>query len=258
MKAVLLAFGALAACRVSGTPGMAEARADERVLDASGEGTVLVELFTSEGCSSCPPADELLVDLARRDPAVYTLEFHVDYWDSLGWPDPLASPDFTARQRRYARALGTTGMFTPQMIVNGTDSFTGSDRAHAEESIQRALARPITVPLSIRTRAIDSGSVAVDYSATGASSDAVLDVALVEHSRSTEVRAGENAGKRLHHSNVVRELVVVPLRQARGSAVVRVPSTLRRGDAEVVAFVQLAGRDGSGMPILGCARSVFP
>jgi hypothetical protein len=259
MKHGLVALAALtlAACRVSGTPGLAEARAEERVADAA-PGSAVVELFTSEGCSSCPPADAVLADLARRNPAVCALEFHVDYWDDLGWPDPFASPDFTARQLSYAQALRTRGMFTPQMVVNGTDSFTGSDRAHADGSVTRALARPAAVPLSIKARPFDSRSLIVEYRAPNVSSNAMIDVAIVEHSASTDVRAGENAGRRLLHSNVVRALTVAPLRQAAGTTVVPLPPTLHREIAEVIAFVQLSDTSGSGMPVLGCARSAIP
>lgn len=255
---VALAALTLAACRVSGTTGLTEARAEERAPDATAGGTAVVELFTSEGCSSCPPADAVLADLARRSPGVCALEFHVDYWDDLGWPDPFASPEFTARQHSYAQAFRTRGMFTPQMVVNGTDSFTGSDRAHAEESVARALARPGTLPLSITTRPIDSGSLLVEYRAPNASSNATINIAVVEHSASIDVRAGENAGRRLLHSNIVRALAVAPIHQAAGSTVVRLPPALHRADAEVMAFVQLPDTSGAGMPVLDCARSALP
>jgi hypothetical protein len=98
---------------------MPEARADE--VPRSERGVAVVELFTSEGCSSCPPADLLLGDLARQNVAVYPLEFHVDYWNGLGWPDRFSSSDWTQRQRAYARSLGDRGLYTPQMIVGGTD-----------------------------------------------------------------------------------------------------------------------------------------
>jgi hypothetical protein len=251
---VLFAALALVACRVSSAAGMGEARAEEeRASDASIGGAALVELFTSEGCSSCPPADAVLEELARERPSVFALEFHVDYWDDLGWADPFASPEFTERQRHYARAIGAGGLFTPQMIVGGTDSFTGSDRARAEQSLARALSGPIAVPLSVNAREIGADSVSVDYRAPSAPSNAVLGIAVVERSASTEVRAGENAGKRLRHSNVVRSLVVLHLREIAGSTLVPIPPTLRRADAEVIAFVQLTGPER--MPVLGVARS---
>jgi hypothetical protein len=102
---------------------------------------VVVELFTSQGCSSCPPADEYLGELAhRRD--VIALAFHVDYWDYIGWKDPFASPDFTRRQRAYAGALGLRGLYTPQMIVDGRADAVGSDRARVEDMVRGSMSVP--------------------------------------------------------------------------------------------------------------------
>jgi hypothetical protein len=220
-------------------------------------GAALVELFTSEGCSSCPPADVVLADLARTNRSVYALAFHVDYWNELGWPDRFSSPEFTARQRAYAAAFGGQGMFTPQMIVNGLEEFTGSDRARADKSIARALARSPTVPLSIRARATEASTVAVDYQAPHAPADAILGVAVVERSAVTEVRRGENAGRTLHHANVVRAFVAAHV-QTSGSTILHVPATLRRDNGEVIACVQRPSTETPGLPVLGCARASLP
>jgi hypothetical protein len=127
------------ACRAGSTP-VPEARADEPVAQAGG--VAVVELFTSEGCSSCPPADAVLADIAATGgPTTYALAYHVDYWDDLGWPDRFASPESAARQQTYARALGTRGLYTPQMVVGGTEQFTGSDRARATAAIEREARR---------------------------------------------------------------------------------------------------------------------
>jgi hypothetical protein len=244
---------AVATCRPTGTSGFAEARADE----PAAAGVAVVELFTSEGCSSCPPADALLADLANRDAAVYVLAFHVDYWDDLGWVDPFASPEFTDRQKAYARSLGGRGLYTPQMIVNGTEQFTGSDRTRAEQSIARALSRPASVLLSLATRATASDSISVDCKALNAPADAVVDVALVQHASSSDVRAGENAGRVLHHSNVVREFAVLPIGRGTASIALHVPASVRREGGEIIAYVQRPG--GSlGMPVLGSARAPLP
>src|ERR1700736_1842766 len=95
---------------------------------AAGERPIVVELFTSQGCSSCPPADALLAELAQR-PDVIALGFHIDYWDDLGWKDPLSSPAATARQRDYARQFGRRQVYTPQLVVDGAEEAVGSDRA---------------------------------------------------------------------------------------------------------------------------------
>jgi hypothetical protein len=251
----------LAACRSAASTGINEARADKPPArtGASTNGVAVVELFTSEGCSSCPPADAVLADLVgARGGAVYALAFHVDYWDDLGWPDRFASPDNTARQRAYARSFGTSGVYTPQMIVNGVEPFTGSNRARADQSIARALAQPATVALSVRARPAGSDAIAVDYDAPNAPPDAMLDVALVQRSASTEVRAGENAGRTLRHTNIVVVFVVAPLPRPTGSVVVHVPAFVRRDNGDVIAYVQRPSAGEGGIPVLGSARTAMP
>jgi hypothetical protein len=252
---VALVVLALCGCRSPGSTGVTEARADQPAADPRSQGVAVVELFTSEGCSSCPPADDVLVDLARTSDAVYALSFHVDYWDGLGWPDRFASSDNTARQRAYARSFGASGVYTPQMVVGGIEQFTGSDSARAAKSVARALARPIAAHLSVRVRAVSPEAIAVDYEVVGAPADAVLDVAVVERSATSHVGAGENAGRTLHHANVVRAFVVAPL--PTSTATLRVPASLRRANAEVFAYVQRPTADG-GMPILVAARTPLP
>ena len=250
----------LAACRSGSTP-IPEARADE-----SAPGAAVVELFTSEGCSSCPPADVVLSELAQSaDRRIYPLEFHVDYWDSLGWPDRFASRENTARQGSYGRAFGLRGLYTPQMIVGGTEQFTGSDRARAEAAIARVLAHRGTVQLSVHARAVGPGTVMLDYAAVGAPAESVLNVAIVERSVSTSVRAGENAGKTLRHANVVRGFTTTPIAPPAGTAtgtrtgtvLVAVPVSLARDGAELVAYLQKS-RDDGGMAVLAADRSALP
>ncbi len=125
---------ALSGCRSSGSAVIPEARADESSSTTNPGGFAVVELFTSEGCSSCPPADVLLSDLERQVRSIFVLEFHVDYWDGLGWPDRFSSPDWTGRQRAYSRSFGTSELYTPEMIVGGTDPFNGTDRGRAAGS----------------------------------------------------------------------------------------------------------------------------
>jgi hypothetical protein len=217
----------------------------------------VVELFTSEGCSSCPPADDVLGDLVTS-PGVVALAFHVDYWDDLGWPDRFASSTNTARQGSYARSFAARGVYTPQMIIGGVDQFTGSDRARADAAIARTLSHAPAVRLSLHARRADANSVAIDYTASAAPEGAVLDVAIVEHEASTQVRAGENAGRTLRHVNIVRSFAVVPLAGLTGSTTVRLPTGLRPADAELVAYVQRESTDGAGMPILGAATAPLP
>ena len=217
----------------------------------------VVELFTSEGCSSCPPADAILADLSASR-GVYALSFHVDYWDDLGWPDRFASAENTARQRAYARSFGARGLYTPQMIVGGREPFVGSDREHANTAISRELAVAPVVFLALHARRTADGSVAIDYTAPEAPRGSLLNVAVVERAVSTAVRGGENAGKTLKHVNVVRTFTVAPLASPVGSTVVPVPPALRPQDAEIIAYAQGESTEGGAAPVLGAASAPIP
>jgi hypothetical protein len=252
---ILLLF-ALSGCRSSASAVLPEARADDTARGAGQNGIAVVELFTSEGCSSCPPADGVLGSLVRANPRVYALAFHVDYWDELGWPDRFASHDATARQRAYGRSFGTWTVYTPEMIVGGTDAFTGSDRIHADASIERSLAHAAPLRASVRARPAGPHEIAVDFEAPGAPADAVFGVAVVQREATTNVRAGENAGRTLHHANVVRSFAVAP--SAASSLTLQLPESLRPSEGEVIVIVQQKSGPAGGMPILGAARAALP
>jgi hypothetical protein len=256
--AVLAPLAVLAvACRAAGSSPVPEARADDTPRSAGdgGAGAAVVELFTSEGCSSCPPADGVLASLAA-DPRVFALSFHVDYWDELGWPDRFSSPESTARQRAYAASFGTRSLYTPQLVIGGSNTFVGSDREHAASSVAAALARPAAVSVSLAVHASASRSIAVETLAPGAPDGAVVNVAIVERSATTQVRAGENAGRTLRHVDVVRAFASRPA--PAGTVTLDLPASLRREDAEIVAFVQRPASAAGGMPVLGAARASIP
>jgi hypothetical protein len=172
---------------------------------------VLVELFTSEGCSSCPPADALIARLVRDQPVtdieVVALAWHVDYWDHQGWKDRFASKAFTARQDRYAKALGVSTVYTPQLVVDGRREMNGSDEA----AVRRALgAVDIRGRLLLKVDArVRNASVrlSIDLPAAPAGAEPVeAFVALAEDDLTSVVRAGENSGRTLTHVAVVRSL----------------------------------------------------
>jgi hypothetical protein len=164
---------------------------------------VVVELFTSQGCSSCPPADEFLGELAQRGEVV-ALAFHVDYWDYIGWKDPFASPDFTRRQRAYAGALGLRGLYTPQMVVDGRADAVGSDRARVEELVRRSIAVP-KLALRLEPGSAD-GTARLILPAARFERPATIWLALYERAARTQVKRGENAGRELIEYNIVRAL----------------------------------------------------
>lgn len=167
---------------------------------------VLVELFTSEGCSSCPPAEKNLAYLEKEQPfdgaEIITLAFHVDYWDDLGWKDRFASPLFTQRQRVYDRKFRTGNIYTPQMVVDGEAEFVGSKLEKAEKAILNA-ARSEKAEIGLR---ILDGTVSIAITDIPDTGDSTIYLAIAEDGLSSDVRRGENAGKNLAHVSVVRSL----------------------------------------------------
>jgi hypothetical protein len=176
---------------------------------------VIVELFTSEGCSSCPPADALLKKLSEESSApgvqIIALEEHVDYWDHLGWKDPFSSSTFTERQNDYARKFGNSGTYTPQMIVDGQMEVVGSRSREAREIIQKAAAQPkLAIELST-VASSGAGNVSFDLKITNLSAlpngkAAELWIAITEKNLQSDVKAGENSGERLQHAAIVRSI----------------------------------------------------
>jgi hypothetical protein len=192
---LLLAAAAVLAIGVA--PLQMSARAAERAVP------VVVELFTSQGCNSCPPADTYLGELAKR-PGVLALSLHVDYWDYIGWKDPFAQHAFTLRQREYSHALAQRYVYTPQMVINGRAQGVGSERAEIEKLISAAAkpASPETRP-TIRIEG-DSVRIAGGQEEAGRLPAAVW-LVLFDAEHWTPVARGENAGQKLGEYNVVRE-----------------------------------------------------
>ena len=179
----------------------------------------MVELFTSEGCSSCPPADQLLARLEKTQPVpevdIIVLGEHVDYWNELGWQDRFAAHSYTDRQHDYAQALGVEDVYTPQMVVNGQAEFNGSNAQRAIREIRRAAAAPHS---SVSLLLKDSSVLTVTVNRFPAGTKNVeIFLAVTEDSLASNVRKGENAGRRLTHTGVVRSLASVARFDARKS-----------------------------------------
>ena len=212
---------------------------------ASAQEPVVVELFTSQGCSSCPPADKIVAELSERDDII-ALALHVDYWDYIGWKDEFADPAHTIRQRGYSRAAGKRSIYTPQVVVGGVDHVVGSNPMKLLDTIaaHRSQAKPAKVTLG---RDGDRVSVSIRASGTMPSSGAVVQVATVTPMATVDIRRGENAGRTLKYHNIVRKLVQIGEWNGRGTyrASVKVPDGVR-----VVVLVQSSA---SG-PILGAAQ----
>ena len=165
---------------------------------------VVLELFTSEGCSSCPPADQLLTDLDHGQPGVLALAFHITYWDRLGWPDPFALPAATKRQEEYASKLGLDTIYTPQLIVDGRQDVVGSDEPSVRSAVRHAA--PAASDAVRVTLARSAGGVTVEVGPGAAASATVL-IAGFDGKHVTTVKHGENAGRTLAETNIVRGLV---------------------------------------------------
>ena len=181
------------------------AQADSPAADPSSDPKVVLELFTSQGCSSCPSADALLGELSDTRDDVVALSFHVDYWDYIGWEDPFASAETTARQRAYAKSLGIAYVYTPQLVIDGAHHVVGSRR----DDVRNAIAASKTVkarrvPVSLASTA--SGGLAIEIGADDSyyGSARILLVA-IDRTHTTSVDAGENRGRTLTNYNVVRE-----------------------------------------------------
>lgn len=208
----------------------------------AGERVVVVELFTSQGCSSCPPADALLAELTGRDDVI-PLALHVDYWDYIGWKDAFANPAFTKRQKGYAYAAGQRTVYTPQIVVGGSDHVVGYKPMHLAKLIEAHGAQPQDVALTLVR---DGGTV--EISAQGALPGPVL-VQLVRYvpAQQVDIRRGENAGRTLTYSHIVTEWHELGQWDGRGALSMQVDAA---GDAPVVVLLQ----DAMHGPIRAAAR----
>ncbi len=201
----------------------------------------MLELFTSEGCSSCPSADRLFTTLVREsDDGVFPLAFHVDYWNRLGWRDRFSSAEYSERQRQYAAALGNDGAYTPQLVVNGTAEMVGSDEQAVHAAIDEGLrtAPPTAITIAHVEWQADH-RLRVEFATEGEGRDEdVVNTAVVERGLETHVGSGENNGRTLHHDNVVRAFAQAPVGAGTGSVAMAVPTDLRADSASVIVYVQ--------------------
>ena len=204
---------------------------------------VLVELFTSEGCSSCPSADAVLRDLEQKQPVpgalVIALEEHVDYWNYIGWKDPFSSAAFTDRQKAYAASFGRGRIYTPQMVVDGAHELVGSDAAAARDAILVSTqAKKAALKL-----AVQGGKVIIEVEGLDGGEPAEVRLAVAELNLSSKVERGENEGRTLLHAAVARTLETVGA-IGKGQKATRVEGELRiapgwnRAQLRIVAFVQ--------------------
>jgi len=204
-------------------------------------GFVLIELFTSEGCSSCPPADAAVEEIQENyiNKNVLVLSYHVDYWDKLGWKDAFSNSLFTERQEYYSDIFHLNSIYTPQVIVNGTKEFIGSNKNKLISSIDEGLNEKPTTTIQLKAIQDTSGKIEVRYS-TGEnnSKDAKLILLLVQKMATNKINRGENKGKTLHHINIVREISYLPVTTKEATINLSLPSGLKKQDIFIAGFIQ--------------------
>ncbi len=209
-------------------------------INGDNKGFAVVELFTSEGCSSCPPADELVARIQKesKDKPVYILAFHVDYWNRLGWKDVFSSADYSKRQGDYASYLHLQSVYTPQIVVNGKTEFVGSEEGTLRNAIKANLQKASSAQLSLNISTIEKGQASIKYTAEGTDKNTVLQIAVLQKNAQTKVERGENAGHTLSHVQIVRKLQKVAIIGSGGSVTVLLPQGFDAQGWEVIGFLQ--------------------
>ena len=261
LAAVTIGFVALAA--LGGSNGLLPIPAS---IGGSGSQPVVLELFTSEGCSSCPPADAFLKELddaGRVDKVeVIAIEEHVDYWDHLGWRDPFSSHKWTERQQQYEDALHHDGAYTPQLVINGRSDATGGTQQDVLQKIAGAANLP-AAEVGLKAISVSPRSAEFSIALGGVPPEArsaELWLAVTERGLSSDVLRGENGGHKLTHAAVLRSLTRVKLPHGDHKTLTEVPVSValdpawRRENLRFVAFVQ----DSKTLHILGAAASSAP
>jgi len=234
--------GALSVCAVIAI--VRPAHADPRAV---------VELFTSQGCSSCPPADKIIGELAK-DPDVIALSMPIDYWDYLGWKDTLADSRFSARQKAYSHVRGDRDVYTPQVVVNGSRHLIGSDRGAIDGAIDdtRKVAGVMSVPVTM-TQSGKLINVSVAASKGPALTRGEVWICSISKAVPISIGRGENRGREITYHNVVRNLLKVgDWNGSSGSWTVPLENISRDGVDAAVVYVQDGSRDKPG-PMLGAA-----
>lgn len=203
-------------------------------------GFAVVELFTSEGCSSCPPADELMAKLQQetKNQNIYFLTYHVDYWDRLGWKDQFSSNEFTVRQQQYQNWLNLYVMYTPQFIINGMTEFAGYNETTLSKKISDALVMKPTSTLELIAKTDDKDSISIHFKTNEIQENSNLFIAVIQKEAISKIARGENKGATLHHVQIVRQLKGFPLNEKEDNLKVAKPADFEAKNWELLGFIQ--------------------
>ncbi|MFC3158207.1 hypothetical protein SAMN05443633_11082 [Chryseobacterium arachidis] len=221
---------------------------------SNNNGFAVLELFTSEGCSSCPPADQLMGEIEKqyKDQPVYILAYHVDYWNNLGWKDKFSSVENSKRQQQYAQTLRSQ-VYTPQLIVNGKKEFIGSDRDAVENAIQIALLNDTNAKIDLSAK-VSEKEINVNFKVQENNPQNKLLITLVEKKSSTNVQKGENEGRHLVHWQIVHQQNQISLKNSpEGTTSFKLPANFNTNDWEIIGMIQNV-KSGA---ILGSAEASF-
>jgi hypothetical protein len=222
--------------------------------DAQDNGFAVVELFTSEGCESCPAGDKILSQLSaeakQTGKSIYFLEYHVDYWNKGGWKDPFSKNQFTFRQENYSRVLPGKEMYTPQFVINGQAELSANNLSLAKAAIEKARNQTPLLNLTFHVDSLRRDTAFVSYTCSRQDKNYVLRFVLSENNVSSKVTGGQHAGKLLVHDNVVRILFSVNNPAQHGQVVIPLKEFKADADFTWTAFVQ----HKQSMRILGASR----
>jgi hypothetical protein len=203
----------------------------EETLAGDFESIIVLELFTSQGCSSCPPADVLLNSAKEQYPEkVFALSYHVDYWNYIGWEDPFSKAIFTKKQRYYNQKFSYRSNYTPQLVVNGREHFVGSDGSKLSKKISEYGKLQSANSIAISSVKPNGASVDFNYKIDGQLTDRQLRVVLVLDERTTSVKRGENRNRVLKNSNIVVTEKYVELKNSTGSSSIEIPEIVATKD----------------------------
>jgi len=217
-------------------------------------GFALVELFTSEGCSSCPPADEAIASLAMQNKSnVFILGFHVDYWDYLGWKDIYSNATYSERQRRYAQTFSLNSIYTPQIVVNGSTQFVGSDKQQLASTVDIALNGSYHSSIQLSAKETSDNNIMVNINMEKIVGHTVVHIALIQSTAVSHVQKGENKGKELRHINIVRDFKTIDQITNQNTVYLKMPSSLSKNELMLIAHTQ----DKNSMQIKDAAKSMI-
>ncbi|MFA6083712.1 DUF1223 domain-containing protein [Mucilaginibacter sp.] len=231
-------------------------KSDKAALANNGDkGFAVVELFTSEGCSSCPAADAVVAKIEKEsaNKPVYILAYHVDYWNRLGWKDVFSSADYSRRQNMYANWLNLSSVYTPQVIVNGKTEFVGSQEGTLRNAIRNSLQKEPGSTLTLTNLKTGNNLLTLNYNINNTANNTLL-IALIQKTATTVVKKGENGGRTLSHVQIVNNIQEIPLTSTTGEAKVTLPPSFSAHNYEVIAFLQNV-KNGE---IIAATRYAFP